>query len=223
MSTTATRHVKSSNSANILMCKQWWKVCWMYGDQEKYYRQLYGRRKINTLNDINKGIFDTDAKRPGAHITELTDDFFKNHTTPDDKEWFGGEEPDYGFEYDQRRKPINLNDIHEITQSISLPHDDNDDIHRSIIGKRHTDRQTVSRTNKGVLNEKTDVSTSGRSMASLQRSSGTRETNKIKEVLQPVNENSLLDESVRRKCLRDTLQTTTLVSVTQQMVACCNE
>lgn len=34
-----------SASANVLMCKQWWKVCWMYGDQEKYYRQLYGRRQ----------------------------------------------------------------------------------------------------------------------------------------------------------------------------------
>lgn len=33
-----------SASANVLMCKQWWKVCWMYGDQEKYYRQLYGKR-----------------------------------------------------------------------------------------------------------------------------------------------------------------------------------
>jgi len=29
-------------SSNVLMCRQWWKVCWMYGDQEKYYRQLYG-------------------------------------------------------------------------------------------------------------------------------------------------------------------------------------
>lgn len=40
-----------SSSANVLMCKQWWKVCWMYGDQEKYYRQLYGKRPTN--NSIN--------------------------------------------------------------------------------------------------------------------------------------------------------------------------
>lgn len=31
--------------SNVLMCRQWWKVCWMYGDQEKYYRHLYGNRK----------------------------------------------------------------------------------------------------------------------------------------------------------------------------------
>lgn len=39
-----------SSSANVLMCKQWWKVCWMYGDQEKYYRQLYGK-KLNHKNE----------------------------------------------------------------------------------------------------------------------------------------------------------------------------
>ncbi|XP_014243586.1 protein prickle-like isoform X1 [Cimex lectularius] len=32
----------SGQSANVLMCRQWWKVCWVYGDQDKYYRQLYG-------------------------------------------------------------------------------------------------------------------------------------------------------------------------------------
>lgn len=36
--------VKTAQSDHVLMCKQWWRVCWMYGDQEKYYRQLYGRR-----------------------------------------------------------------------------------------------------------------------------------------------------------------------------------
>lgn len=34
-----------AQSAHVLMCKQWWKVCWMYGDQEKYYRQLYGSKR----------------------------------------------------------------------------------------------------------------------------------------------------------------------------------
>lgn len=41
---TALKHENAAQSANVLMCKQWWKVCWMYGDQEKYYRQLYGKR-----------------------------------------------------------------------------------------------------------------------------------------------------------------------------------
>lgn len=30
-------------TANLLACKQWWKVCFLYGDQEKYYRQVYGK------------------------------------------------------------------------------------------------------------------------------------------------------------------------------------
>lgn len=44
MSTNVLKRENTSSSANVLMCKQWWKVCWMYGDQEKYYRQLYGKR-----------------------------------------------------------------------------------------------------------------------------------------------------------------------------------
>ncbi|XP_063932930.1 protein prickle-like isoform X2 [Zophobas morio] len=44
MSNQALKRENASASANVLMCKQWWKVCWMYGDQEKYYRQLYGKR-----------------------------------------------------------------------------------------------------------------------------------------------------------------------------------
>lgn len=30
-------------TANLLACKHWWKVCLMRGDQEKFYRQIYGR------------------------------------------------------------------------------------------------------------------------------------------------------------------------------------
>lgn len=44
ISNNALKRENVSASANVLMCKQWWKVCWMYGDQEKYYRQLYGKR-----------------------------------------------------------------------------------------------------------------------------------------------------------------------------------
>ncbi|XP_061720709.1 protein prickle isoform X1 [Cydia pomonella] len=126
MSATATRHVKASNSANILMCKQWWKVCWMYGDQEKYYRQLYGRRKMNNMNRNFINFDLTDVKRPGAQITELTDDFFEDTTqepAPDEIDnaidnnkveySFGVEsEPIYGvktWQKDQRRQPIQHN------------------------------------------------------------------------------------------------------------------
>ena len=31
--------------SSLLANRQWWKVCWVYGDQAKYYRQLYGARK----------------------------------------------------------------------------------------------------------------------------------------------------------------------------------
>lgn len=45
---------------HALMCKQWWRVCWMYGDQEKFYRQLYGRQngagtaKVTRTQDAKK-------------------------------------------------------------------------------------------------------------------------------------------------------------------------
>ncbi|KAF7282073.1 hypothetical protein GWI33_003314 [Rhynchophorus ferrugineus] len=45
---------EAASTANVLMCKQWWKVCWMYGDQEKYYRQLYGRQKNS---DAQKSVY----------------------------------------------------------------------------------------------------------------------------------------------------------------------
>ncbi|XP_022913988.2 protein espinas-like isoform X2 [Onthophagus taurus] len=47
------RRENVSSSANVLMCKQWWKVCWMYGgNQEKYYRQLYGSGKRRNPADF---------------------------------------------------------------------------------------------------------------------------------------------------------------------------
>ena len=36
-------------TANLLACKQWWKVCFPHGDQEKYYRQVYGRAAAQRL------------------------------------------------------------------------------------------------------------------------------------------------------------------------------
>ena len=41
-------------TANLLMCKQWWKSCWVYGDQYKQYRHLLSKKtKINTLRTNN--------------------------------------------------------------------------------------------------------------------------------------------------------------------------
>lgn len=58
MSNNALKRENTSASANVLMCKQWWKVCWMYGDQEKYYRQLYGKRNNN--KNVNNSLFNGD-------------------------------------------------------------------------------------------------------------------------------------------------------------------
>lgn len=270
MSATATRHVKASNSANILMCKQWWKVCWMYGDQEKYYRQLYGKKK---LNNINTNIFDfdnTDVKRPGAQITELTDDFFEDNCSqiepaPDEEAQkvehnFGADtDTTYGFDYqttwqkDQRRQPIkqgyeeyiNTTDLDKILNSRlnadsiksmlenGLPQtrstiiDAKEEIVRNgnTVGKTC---KTVCRTKKGALvTEETAISTDGRTLANLkfQRSTVKMGPNKVKEVLQPLKEDKVLDECSRKKCIGDklTTTTTTLVTVTQTLNTSCNE
>ncbi|KAF8764524.1 Protein prickle like protein [Argiope bruennichi] len=35
-------------ASSVLVCRQWWKVCWVYGDQYKLYRQLYGKKRTTT-------------------------------------------------------------------------------------------------------------------------------------------------------------------------------
>lgn len=269
MSATAARHVKSSNTANILMCKQWWKVCWMYGDQEKYYRQLYGKRKLNNMNHTFLNFDAMDVKRPGAQITELTDDFFEDNLNPEiepapdeaNKEYtFGVEsEPLYGFDNttwkrDQRRQPIQQNydeymntaDLDQIlgtslnsdsiksmlvnglpVQPKSQLLDSKEEILRNgnTFGKTS---KSVCRTRKGaIVTEESEISTDGRTLANFkfQRSTVKMGPNKVKEVLQPLKEDAVLDECARRKCVGDTLTTTTttLVTVSQTSVTCCNE
>ncbi|EDV59713.1 protein prickle isoform X1 [Drosophila erecta] len=41
-------------TANLLACKQWWRVCFLYGDQQKYYRQLYSKAAAQRLADANQ-------------------------------------------------------------------------------------------------------------------------------------------------------------------------
>lgn len=36
-------------TANLLACRQWWKVCFLHGNQEKYYRELYGKAAAQRL------------------------------------------------------------------------------------------------------------------------------------------------------------------------------
>ena len=35
----------SSAAAAALLSRQWWRVCFVHGDQTKYYRQLYGHKR----------------------------------------------------------------------------------------------------------------------------------------------------------------------------------
>ncbi|XP_068620358.1 prickle planar cell polarity protein 3-like [Battus philenor] len=264
MSTTATRQVKSSNSANILMCKQWWKVCWMHGDQEKYYRQLYGKRKLNTIHSEFLNFDQTDSRRTGAHVTELTDQFFENNyrshidPAPDEDGADGGRtnfgvesEPIYGFESawqkDQRRQPIrhNYDDIKDIldeeldTNTVAtmlhngLPPepkteqlDSKEQIHRNGEALGKTSR-TVCKTKRGaVVTEEAEICADGRSTANLKFQRPTaRSGHKVKEVLQSLNEDKVLDECSRKKCVGDTLTTNTrtVVTVSQTSTTSCNE
>ena len=43
--------IKSSDAArSLLLTRPWWNLCFVHGDQTKYYRQLYGKRRpIRTL------------------------------------------------------------------------------------------------------------------------------------------------------------------------------
>ncbi|QQP38338.1 Putative LOC100900085, partial [Caligus rogercresseyi] len=55
------------NAHHPLMCKQWWKVCFVYGDQRKYYRQLYGRRR--SLTTLLGGSNSSTSSGPSAAST----------------------------------------------------------------------------------------------------------------------------------------------------------
>lgn len=60
--------------ANLLACKQWWKVCFLYGDQEKYYRQVYGKAASQRLAMSSNHQEDTQPSESSASTTTTTDD-----------------------------------------------------------------------------------------------------------------------------------------------------
>lgn len=62
--------------AQLLANRQWWKVCWVYGDQQKYYKQLYGRKKNLTTLRSASGSAPPD-REPGSLDTSA------NHTDDD--------------------------------------------------------------------------------------------------------------------------------------------
>lgn len=50
-------------TANLLACRQWWKVCFLHGNQEKYYRQVYGRAASQRLAQT-RVIYPTKTSEP---------------------------------------------------------------------------------------------------------------------------------------------------------------
>ncbi len=61
--------------AQLLAQRQWWKVCWVYGDQQKYYRQLYGRKKnLSTLRATATTTAVAKAEEAAADASDDDDD-----------------------------------------------------------------------------------------------------------------------------------------------------
>ena len=74
--------INPSQSDHMLMCKQWWRVCWMYGDQEKFYRQLYGKK--NTSRAIVTST-STTTTNSSSNYEEKNDGDTTNETNEFDK------------------------------------------------------------------------------------------------------------------------------------------
>lgn len=68
---TATATENLPRTANLLACKQWWRVCFLYGDQEKYYRQVYGRAASQRIASSNVGASDV-TQQPNDSSSETT-------------------------------------------------------------------------------------------------------------------------------------------------------
>ena len=46
--------MKNSDARSLLLARPWWNLCFVHGDQTKYYRQLYGKRRpIRTLQQTS--------------------------------------------------------------------------------------------------------------------------------------------------------------------------
>lgn len=79
--TTTTNNI--SQQANLLACKQWWKVCFLHGDQQKYYRQIYGKAAAERLalaNQSNEQTTTNDNK-PSASATTTPSLFPAKHSS----------------------------------------------------------------------------------------------------------------------------------------------
>lgn len=50
---------ETPKTANLLACKQWWKVCFLHGNQEKYYREIYSQAAATQRRRANYNDFPT--------------------------------------------------------------------------------------------------------------------------------------------------------------------
>lgn len=63
-----------ARAKNILACKQWWRTCFLYGgDQEKYYRQIYGEAALRRLRSSTTKEDTKKHTNPTATISPPTD------------------------------------------------------------------------------------------------------------------------------------------------------
>lgn len=72
---TATATETIPRTANLLACKQWWRVCFLYGDQEKYYRQVYGKaasQRIAASSVADKKNGEATAADSGSETTTIS-------------------------------------------------------------------------------------------------------------------------------------------------------
>lgn len=61
-------------TANLLACKQWWRVCFLYGDQQKYYRQVYSKAAAQRLALSTGGTLATGFPPDNSNDNDIDND-----------------------------------------------------------------------------------------------------------------------------------------------------
>ena len=68
--------MKSSDAArSLLLTRPWWNLCFVHGDQTKYYRQLYGKRtQIRRLQHLKQQQVEEEEKcaKCGEKVSHYT-------------------------------------------------------------------------------------------------------------------------------------------------------
>ncbi|XP_037954429.1 protein prickle [Teleopsis dalmanni] len=88
-------------TANLLACKQWWRVCFLYGDQQKYYRQVYGKAAAQRLALSSTAAGKTTANATNDACNEIDNNNKQvNYDTVADFIETQLDEPDLHLEFD---------------------------------------------------------------------------------------------------------------------------